>query len=740
MDQTPASIVRSHGDNPTWVSSPMMAGDNLPPSGRSLFDQLLMKRKGDRYVYDVPFPFDTLTQRIREVVRTDADRPALKQILIPLGRSLQRNASAPEFFRYPRAVVAVDGEADRTLAMQGQSAGLLLKDRLYLGYQEKTNIIEVISYNEAAGRFEFQIVKDYRAGGDPKIFYANRAVCLSCHQNAAPLFSRQVWDETNANPKIAALLHRQQRDFYGINIDRGIDVPYAIDNAVDRANLFAVYQMLWRDGCGTADAASIRCRSALFTALLQYKLSGDRQFDHMATRYQQQVADRIAAIGSQRWPAGLAIGNPDIPNRDPIPGERGLNPPDDLLAATANPSNSEARRLLADLSNITPSFDPLTPRPPLEIWTISRSAQVARVVTGLSGFIADADIARLDARLAERAIRQPIRRYRGDCRMTEKVASPKRRRIDFTCTPSQVNTDSAMTVTGHLQIEGTRVLDGAIDRLQLGNQELLQDMDLLASAIKISNGKRQAALRFSRGNSRVRGADGNLIEKIELAWPMSPTIDSGVAVVDVREDFALVEGAVSSMTEAAMVGRFDGFNAQPFRRASLMPALFSRLGMQPLQWCCTDDRAMPPVMVEHTPQKATDVTGDVFDPNRSALQLFYRHCATCHQTPNHTPPNFLVGSRKQVNDNLEQCAERLFVRLSMWQLVPGAQQKTPMPPMLAIQGEGYSLAAWRDGDELPTLKRYVENVLKKQTGKTPQLNDLVKRGYENLRPCLSAVE
>ena len=33
-------------------------------------------------------------------------------------------------------------------------AGLMLRERLFLGYQEKSQIIEVISYNPDAGRFE----------------------------------------------------------------------------------------------------------------------------------------------------------------------------------------------------------------------------------------------------------------------------------------------------------------------------------------------------------------------------------------------------------------------------------------------------------------------------------------------------------------------------------------------------------------------------------------------------------
>jgi len=54
--------------------------------------------------------------------------------------------------------MAVAGEG----APSAARAALLPRDRLFAGYREKAGIIEVISYNEAAGRFEFQVVKDYR--------------------------------------------------------------------------------------------------------------------------------------------------------------------------------------------------------------------------------------------------------------------------------------------------------------------------------------------------------------------------------------------------------------------------------------------------------------------------------------------------------------------------------------------------------------------------------------------------
>ena len=196
-----------------WAVDPADPGPDLPPLGRSLFDFAVIQRAGDNPAYDIPFPFEALVRRVEERAGCPGrNGSCIQQVLIPLGRSLQRVAAAPDFFAFPRVVIAVDGEGP---------SGMLLKDRLYLGYQERSNLIEVISYNEAAGRFEFQVVKDYRSGGSPRVVYASRNVCTACHQNLAPLFSRQQWDETNANPAVAELLSHARGSFYGFTSTPG---------------------------------------------------------------------------------------------------------------------------------------------------------------------------------------------------------------------------------------------------------------------------------------------------------------------------------------------------------------------------------------------------------------------------------------------------------------------------------------------------------------------------------------
>ncbi|HQT00878.1 MAG: hypothetical protein B7Y26_10075 [Hydrogenophilales bacterium 16-64-46] len=325
------------------ASNPTTAENDLPPVGHSRFDELVGKAS-------VPYPFSRLVDKVNAQMLPDpGGLPPLKTTLIPLGRSLQRDAGAPDFFRFPRVVAAADGDNRPGIAP--------LKDRLFLGFHEKGEVVEVISYNDAAGRFEFQVVRDYAPGKTPKIFYARRALCLACHQNAAPIFARPLWDETPANPDIAARLKSARRNFYKVKLS-GTDIAYFIDAAADRANLFPVWQTLWQQGCGDGTTGA-RCRRDAFAAALEYVRFG-----------KLPRADSLPALAARwktLWPKGLPIPNPDLPNRDP----------------------------LAPLQD--PASDPLLLRPPLETW---HAPDVTAFVVGLAGMLDRAATRALPADLA----------------------------------------------------------------------------------------------------------------------------------------------------------------------------------------------------------------------------------------------------------------------------------------------------------------------------------------------------
>ena len=678
---------------PSPAVDPRSPGAQLPPEGRSLFD-FVVTEGGE---HSVPFPFEALLARITDRCGSRAREGCLDAVLIPLGRSLQRTAAAPDFFRYPRVVAAVDGEP----RARAGHATMLLKDRLYLGYQEKAGVIEVISYNEAAGRFEFQVVRNYRAGATPQLLYANRMICTACHQNHGPIFPRAAWDETNANPKIAALLKREAREVHGIAVERGVDIPNAIDDATDRATFFPAYQLLWREGC-EGSAFPARCRAALFAAVLQYRLSDAGSFDERAESFQRDFAPAFAARWRERWPRGLAIASADIPNRDPLSRD-------------------------ALVPDVPARFDPLEARPPVETWAGEARETQRRLIGGLADFLADSDVRALDDALFQRGVRgfAPRRTYAASCRVTDTVAGSSD--VAFTCmsADSPVNT---LRLAGRIRGGFSKHVEGEIRILALDGERGFGEVDLTNGHLDTNGGEIFARFHALRRGRHVRLRDGNAIEGIEVRWRGK----AGEAVVTTIDDFAPAIAAIGEMERRTTLGELDVLSAKPFRRAAVMEALFTRLGMQERRWCCLDARDMPPPRADEVVPEAA-ASHEV----PAALKPLYQYCATCHLGPERSPPNFLQGGASRVDANMKQCAERLYVRLGMWQLPPDARAKSPMPPPAALAALNTHPANWSRSAELSALQRFAAGLLRSQSGVEPSLAALSARGYETLRPCLA---
>ncbi len=695
-----------------WAFDPDYTGEQLPPAGRSLFDYLFTADAGEKPVYRIPYPFSALREMIEARLHHDRRSRPIRQVLIPHGRSLQRGLAAPGYFNFPRVVLAVVGEPD----LQEGDAGMLLKDRLYIGYQEKADLLEVISYNEAAARFEFQIVRNYARDRDPEVFYANRSVCLACHQNHAPIFSRPLWSETGANPEVAAALRRADRDFYGIKVEQGIDIPNAIDDATDRANLFAVTQALWRKGCGT-DPAAVHCRAYAFTRMLRYSLAGKQGLVLDPADESPGFGAVFATNWQQHWPDGMAIPNPDIPNRNPLESAGVIGqmdkPPLDI--------------------NVVASVDPLAPRSPLETW--SREQAAGKVITGLSALVAGTDISRLDAFIYEAAkdVGLKITTHSFACELSTRRSAQQVYRISFRCPGT----------AGRVYIDHDRIHGGSIDRLQLGNIQPVTSLDIVGGSVYRDAGHERITLDVRNASLHARLANGNAIDSVELYFKIPAPDDlaivkkiTGELRVNELADFALVHQAVGRMQKSAGPAELMLFSDQAFQRSRMMGALFRELGMPALNWCCESVDRMPAMTqaarTEDHPTANSDGSGFSSEEKR-----FFQYCASCHQSGDRFPPNFLNGSTAQVRAALNHCARRIQVRLKMWNYLPESRSKSPMPPFRAIHQQYPDSSAWQQSEDLRALQDYISRLPGMENQLSPESRS--NTDYESLRECLPAV-
>lgn len=554
-----------------WVVDPDEAGPNVPPVGRSLFDFLVTRQVDGRTVYDVPYPFTEL-QRVIAARLGRSPETSFKRTLIPIGRSLQRFAAEPDFFAAPRIIIAVDQDA-----ANGTKNAPLLRDRLFMGFQPRSQTIEVISYNEAAGRFEFQLVHDYGPGRRPQVLYAERRICTQCHQNQAPIFSRPLWNETTASPLVAARLQAERPSFDGVPANAGVDPSDAIDSATDRANELSLFQRIWRDGCGD-DSDGINCRAAGFLAAVQYGLAGSRLADGPAARFRDRFAEVVAANRSRIWPGGLALPNPDIPDRDPLAGL-----PDGFTA-------------FADLVEPDGVFDPSTRRAPLVIWPVTDGAddEINAVVAGLSRFLSAGDLRRLDAdlrRLAQDASRTVIE---AACRV--RVVGDAELRIR--CQEGG-GTPNRITMSGHVTANGT----GTMRRLAFSERDQLVNLDVTAATREIDDETWRLSLTLVERGAGIgaRLSEGTAVSAVILTAPRSAAGRSEFEArlsVELTDDFAVVIAAVGRMRDDALAGRNDALANKPFRRARLMAALYDALGLPNGPWCCIESAMLPPVVTE----------------------------------------------------------------------------------------------------------------------------------------------
>ncbi len=670
-------MAQAAGNYADWAVNPAEPGANLPPSGRSLFDQLVGNEHGG---YDLPFPLTSLLDRLaRRAGCVHALRgvyqDCYRSVLVPLGRSLQRSAvrdvagaSSADFFKYPRAVFAIVDD------YAGVSGVPLARDRLYLGYHERAEVVEVISYNEAAARFEFQIVKDYGANGSPRVLYANRAVCIACHQNHAPIFSRQVWDETNANPAIAKALLATGRQSYGVRIERGVDIPRAIDNGISRANLLAAQQVMWQHGCGGNDLSARRCRASAFIAALQYALSGELGYDAASEEWEETFAKPFSARFSQRWPHGLTLPEAGLPNRDPLQTEYS-----------------------AQLGHVAAKFDALQPRAPSNVW--QRIDASRQLISGIAATITRVDIAALNRALSPQRVNSSVRAYTQRCSIARQA-----HRTAFTCEGGRWR--------GSVQRDAGGTLSGVVDHVALPEGAPFPALKLTA----LRGAARNLSGALERDGIPARTVDGHLLARFALR-DIGPKTAS--ATLEVVEDFAALRAAVARI---AADRSEDAFADLPYRSAEVMRALWRTLGVPRREACCPATSTAP---TERADTMSAATAAD------SELALFFRYCATCHHSNERTPPNFLHPDGAAPAQGVQHCAQRIYYRLAMWQQAPQTREKTPMPPHIALQSLHPRPDAWPRTGEFAAMQRYAARAIKDFDART-----LLAQPYETLRSCL----
>ncbi len=520
--------------DPWLVVVPDRPGPQFPAAGVSLFDELFSTPDG----HDLPFPFERLIEALNERIAPARVRTAL----IPLGRSLQRYAADPDYFGSPRLVVAVDADPGDLAADAPR-----LRDRLFLGYQPAAEAIEVISYNDVAGRFEFQEVSDYGPGQTPRVEHAARDICVRCHQGHGPIFSRPLWSESNADLAIAERLTGLGGMFHGAPVRQGIDALDDFDQSTDRANRIAAIDLLWSEGCGE-DAAGIDCRAALLSAALLFRLSGQMPERAPWADDAARLQGRLAEL----WPAGIAVPNPDLPNREPLVA----------LASVQRPSEI--------LDTVGP-LDPETRRPPLVLWKPASDsamtfAELARLVAEL---FATSDAAWLDRQLSAKGGAVQVRSAR--CRVQPADRDGARTELRMSCG----GRTEPVSLGGFVSVGAGAPVGGRIDTLSIDGGATLHRLRVTGGHVERDGPSWSIILTVGEGAGilSARLPTGERIAELHLAGTGDGAARLDVMIADETPSFDSVLAAVADDAGG-------GLGPGPFNRRSLLAALGRALAAQ----------------------------------------------------------------------------------------------------------------------------------------------------------------
>ncbi|MCP5161492.1 MAG: hypothetical protein H7A00_07470 [Hahellaceae bacterium] len=358
-------------------SDTVIPESDLPPEGtRSLFDHLIAVNDG------VPYPFSKLIALLRD--QSTDNREPLK-LLIPHGRSLLKGQADDA---HPRIVVAADFQNSNPQT----GLGLMTQGQLFLGFVENANEIEVVSYNEAAGRFEFQLIKNYCEGCVPRLVYANRAICTTCHQGGTPIFSQRPWNETNGQLATAEAIREargSEAPYASVALSQPLATPERFDELTDIGNFYLASQHLWLDGCGEKGN---ECRRKMLSLAMHF-VDNPGHFDPAS-----EASNELRKLQALAFPAqGIQVAESDLLNRDPT-GET-LEFKDRVyefftrdIQFGEGAKDNEDLAAFDKLPPLRPQFDPLTVRPPK---TILNATDIDGVY-GLARFFTEADVQQLN--------------------------------------------------------------------------------------------------------------------------------------------------------------------------------------------------------------------------------------------------------------------------------------------------------------------------------------------------------
>jgi hypothetical protein len=443
----------------------------------------------------------------------------------------------------------------------------------------------------------------------------------------------------------------------------------------------------------------------------------------------------LTAQWREKWPQGLLIPDPDVKNRNPLPFVQSAGGTATMRTVALDGRERPAIRSI---------FEPSLPRGPLAVWTAeSGSDGLNRVIAGLAQFLTDADIRRLDEHLfRDGAQKAAEARYGASCRYTIRERGATAERLLVHCDPPE-RLDPAFAggfaMDAVLYRNGDASIAGTVTHLTFPDGDEMSDLDVVGAAVRAHHDETGGRLTLSQKVTglHARRRDGHAVTGLTFhigrAVPGGTRPErTGAATASVVQDFEKADLAIDAVMADSLSGATDALARRPFRRASVLAALFGRLEMPAMEWCCLEESGMPQIL---TDGDADDHNGIDRTVTSADLKLFQHYCGSCHHEPEPFPPNFLHGSPGRVKEQIGYCAQRILFRLEMWGLPPGERPEAPMPPVAGLVRLDVSPGQWPGHADLAKLKAYAASRAYPD-GRMPAKPAWLAQDYDTLQECL----
>lgn len=294
-------------------------------SADNVFEAMLSETGGV-----VPYPIETLVSRLRERAGH-----SLNGLFFPSSRSLQRRFAS---FATPRLILTLNSDDLNRLVsgpVEPHRYSRATAPVLYVGYSERAHQLEVISWNQTRGRFEFLVVSNYAQGQTPRVTRPERSLCISCHQAEGPIFAHGPWNEVTG-PARDRLLQIHGNNLYGVSIYRpfpsrghsqtefeadlrrfeGVDGEPTSASSFDGGVRFSNDMITARRACERVCESSPECWRLIIANSLGRPTDEPREAQYNA---------RLQEIAASRWPEDeFERPSSALLDRDPVaPLERG---------------------------------------------------------------------------------------------------------------------------------------------------------------------------------------------------------------------------------------------------------------------------------------------------------------------------------------------------------------------------------------------------------------------------------